>query len=539
MSFNFLDVIVVSVYLLIIFYIGLRQTYSQKNSSEYFLGGKSFNWLVVGLSLFATNISSEHIVGMAATGFIGGVGTLNFELIGGLSCVALAWTFGRFYIRNHVFTLPEYIEKRFNYFCRFYLSIGSIFAYILTKISILLLAGAIFLEKIAGIDVYTSSICLVLITGIYTVSGGFGSVIHTTYIQAIILIVGGIVILLGALLKIGDINLIINHIPNNQQHLMQSFGSSDFPWTGVAFGIPLLTIWYHCTDQFMVQKFLVSKDLPNAQAGTVASAYFKLLPFFLFLVPGVIAHILYPTINPEDAYATLIMDVLPAGLRGLVVAGFLAALMSSLSSAFASCSTLFTLDIYKKMYPDANDFMIVNVGRIMTFVIVILAIIWVVYIKSISGSLYMFLQSITAYIAPPITAVFIMAIYWSRANEKGATTTLISGFLLGMSRFIIEILIHKKIILHGFLYEFGSIHFLHFAILLFLFSLVAGVVVSLFTNAPSKSEIEGLTFKYAHMGNADLKVESEGSGKLKKAAIYFSYLYLAIVLAIYLYSQTR
>lgn len=540
MNFDTIDIIVVACYFIIIFGIGLKYTFSQKNSTEYFLGGRDFGWVMVALSLFATNISSEHVVGLASNGFANSIGTLNFELIGGLSCVLLSWTFGKYYIRNHVFTLPEFIENRFNYFCRFYLSAGSIFAYILTKISIMLLAGAIFLEKIAGIDVYTSSICLVLITGIYTISGGFTSVVYTTVAQGVILIGGGLMLTVMSIHQIGGLGEIFSSIPPQDLHLLQSIDSKGFPWTGVIFGIPILTVWYHCTDQFMVQKFLIAKDLPNAQAGSVGSAYLKLLPFFLFIIPGIVARMLYPNINPEDAYATLLMEILPVGVRGLVIAAFLAALMSSLSSAFASCSTLFTLDIYKKIYPSANDFMIVNVGRIMTFVIVIFAIIWVIFIKSLTGSLYIFLQSVTAYVAPPITAVFIAAILWSRANEKGASAALVVGFVTGMSRFVIEMLIGKGIITQGIFYQFGAIHFLHFAIILFLISLFVIVSVSALTGMPELSKVHGLTYKYSHAGNTvDMKVEHEGSMGLKKAASFASFLFIAIVIAVYVYLQTR
>ena len=540
MNFNIIDILVVAFYFLVIFGMGLKYTYSQKSSSEYFLGGRDFGWIAVALSLFATNISSEHVVGLAGNGFSKSIGTLNFELIGGLSCVLLSWTFGRYYIRNHVFTLPEFIEKRFNYFCRFYLSVGSIFAYILTKISIMLLAGAIFLEKIAGIDVYTSSICLVVITGIYTISGGFSSVVYTTVAQGVILICGGLILTVVSINEIGGLGQIIYSIPTQDLHLLQSIDSPDFPWTGVIFGIPILTIWYHCTDQFMVQKFLVAKDLPNAQAGSVGSAYLKLLPFFLFIIPGIVAHLLYPDISPEDAYATLLVKTLPPGVRGLVIAAFLAALMSSLSSAFATCSTLFTLDIYKKIYPSANDFMIVNVGRIMTFVIVIIAIIWVIFIKSLTGSLYMFLQSVTAYVAPPITAVFLAAILWSKANEKGASAALVLGFVIGMSRFLIEMFISKGVITQGLFFEFGSIHFLHFAIILFIISMFVVISVSAFTGLPPMTKVQGLTYKYSDIGvNVDMKVESEGNMGMKSKTRFFSFLFIVIVVAAYLYLQTR
>ncbi|TAH27048.1 MAG: sodium transporter [Cytophagales bacterium] len=540
MNFDIIDIVIVAFYLLLIFGLGLKYTYSQTSSTEYFLGGRDFGWIMVAISLFATNISSEHIVGLAGNGYQNSIGVLNFELIGGLSCVLLSWTFGRYYIRNHIFTLPEYIEKRFNYFCRFYLSVGSIFAYILTKISIMLLAGAIFLEKIAGIDVYTSSICLVIITGIYTVSGGFSSVVYTSAAQGIILIIGGSLLTFLSVAKVGGFEALISQIPTNNLHLLENIDSSGFPWTGVLFGIPILTIWYHCSDQFMVQKFLVAKNLPNAQAGSVGSAYLKFLPFFLFIIPGIAAKILYPTIKADDAYATLILELLPTGLRGIVIAAFLAALMSSLSSAFASCSTLFTLDIYKKIYPNANDFMIVNVGRIMTFIIVILAIIWVIFIKSLTGSLYIFLQSVTAYIAPPITAIFITAILWSKANEKGASSGLIVGFLLGAMRFLVEILIDKKIITEGIFYQLGTVHFLHFAIFLFISTITIIVSVSAVTGIPSSEKVNGLTYKYSHLGNdVDLTVENQGSTLMRRLTLWGSIVFIIIVLSIYLFLQTR
>lgn len=535
MSFELIDIIIICFYFAATFVIGFYYSKSKNNATEYFLAGRHIGWVVMGSALFATNISSEHVIGLTGTAYAHGMGSANIEYIGALTCVLLPWLFGSIYINSNVFTMPELIERRFNSFCRVFLSVMSILAYILTKISVILLAGGIFLGKVAGIDIYTSSIILVIATGIYTVAGGLTSVTYTAAVQGFLMIGGGIILTIVGLQEVGGLQALKASVPHEEFILLRPMTDPTFPWTGVLFGIPILTIWYHCTDQFMVQKFLSSKNLQHAQAGSIFSAYLKLFPILLYMVPGLIAKTLYPGISSDEAYPTMVMNLLAPGLKGIVIAAFLAALMSSLSSAFASCSALFTLDIYKKIYPDANDFVIVNVGRIMTFVIVILAIIWVIFIKSLSQELFLYFQTVTAYIAPPITAVFLMGILWSRANALSASVALVSGLVIGMFRFVIEVLVNKHYIMSGILYDMAKINFLHFGILLFLISVSVMVAVSLLSEKPQMEKLHGLTVRYASLGNGEIKQMYSSKRSFTINNIIASVLFVLIIISIYIF----
>lgn len=538
MNFEIIDVLVVATYFIFIFIVGFYFSGSKQSSQNYFLAGRHVGWVVLGTSMFATNISSEHFVGLTATAYIDGIRNANFEFFGALSCLLLAWVFGPIYLQSNVFTMPEFIERRYNSFCRVYLSVVSIVAYILTKISVILLAGGIFLEKVAGLDIYTSSIVLVIATGIYAISGGLTSVTYTGAVQAIILVSGALMVTYYTFEEIGGIQTgvqtLVNLVPDEDWKLVEGISDPHFPWTGVILGIPVITIWYHCTDQFMVHKYLTGKNITESQSGTILTAYLKLIPFFLIMIPGLIAKFLFPNILPDDAFPTMVTSFLPVGIKGLVIAAFLAALMSSLASCFTSCATLFTLDIYKKIYPNANDFVLVNVGRIMTFVIVILSIIWVIFIKSLKGELFIYLQSVSAYIAPPITAIFIMGIAWPRANEKSAVTALVAGFLIGTTRFITEILIKKGVITSGILIKLGSINFLHYASLLFLICIVLMIVVSLLTEKPPLKKVESLTLKYSKANNSGYDVYFEESKTLKRVNIVATIVFVAIIVGLYI-----
>jgi SSS family solute:Na+ symporter len=537
MSFDLIDIIIIAGYFALTFAVGFFFSKSNNNTTEYFLAGKHIGWIVMGASLFATNVSSEHVIGLSGTAYGSVFGALNFELIGSLSCIILAWFFGSYYINSGVFTMPEFIERRYNSFCRLFLSGLSIVAYMLTKISVMLLAGGMFLEKVADIDIYTSSIILIVATGIYTVSGGLTSVAYTAAVQGIIMILGGLIMTFFCVNEAGGWMVIHERFISLDHTLLKPMDDPGLPWTGVIFGIPIITIWYHCTDQFMVHKFLSSKTLQHGQAGSILSAYLKLFPILLYIVPGIVARMLYAHGSPDNAYPTLLLNLLGPGFRGLVIVSFLAALMSSLSSSFASCSALFTWDVYKKIYPDANDFMIVNVGRIMTFVIVIVTFLWVIFIKSLSREIYLYLQVISAYIAPPVTAIFIMGIFWTRANARAASYALVCGFVLGFLKFITEILVNKNNITSGILYAFAKLNFLHFAIILFGICVGIIVIISLLTEIPGMEKLEGLTYKYASSGNAHIQQVFTPNKKIKYFNILASLVFVGIVIGIYWYTS--
>src|SRR6185437_2095507 len=306
----------------------------------------------------------------------------------------------------------------------------------------------------------------------------------------------------------------------------------EFPWTGIVFGAPILGIWYWCTDQFMVQRVLSAKNIDNAKAGSILSGFLKILPVFILVLPGIIAKALYPDIEPNEAYPTLVINFLPTGIKGIVVASLLAGLMSSLASCFNSSSTLFTIDIYKKWKPEAPEFILVNVGRIATFVLVILGILWVPFINGISDKIFIYLQSVQAYIAPPITAVFLIGILWPRANGTAAISVLVIGFLLGAVRFIFE-LVSKHYSMHNTFIEYvASINFLHFAIILFVISILLLIIISLLSEKPPMEKVKGLTLKYSHDTVIDEEFMTE-KAQWRKINIIASVVLILILLSLW------
>lgn len=373
----------------------------------------------------------------------------------------------------------------------------------LTKISVTLFAGSLLLKQVVGWDMVTSSIILVIATGIYTIAGGLSAVIYTELIQTFILIGGALVLTLLGLNEVGWISGLMEKVPADYFHMFKPMDHPDFPWAGIIFGAPILGIWYWCTDQFIVQRVLSAKNISEARSGTIFAGFLKILPVFILVFPGIIAKALYPEIQGDQAYPVLVTRLLPIGLKGIVIASLLAALMSSLASCFNSSSTLFTMDIYKKLKPEASENQLVLIGRISTGVLVILGILWVPFIKYISSQIYIYLQSVQAYVSPPIAVVFLLGVFWSGANGKGAISALLSGLFFGGLRLILE-LMHKQ---HPFenplLSWYASMNFLHFAIFLFVLSVMILIIVSKMTGKPAEDKVKGLTFKYAEMEKAD------------------------------------
>ena len=495
-----LDWIFIALYFMVIFAVAwwaIRQEKStRQNSSGYFLASRNAGWFVIGASLFASNIGSEHLVGLAGTGAASGVAVGQFEIMASLILLILGWVFVPFYLRSSVYTMPEFLERRYSPEARWYLSIISIIAYVLTKISVTIAAGGIVFETLMGINFWTGALIVVVATGIYTVLGGLRAVLYTDMLQMFILIGGSILVTVTGLLKLGGVQRLYEVVGSGYFNMWRPVSDPNFPWTGIIFGIPILGIWYWCTDQFIVQRVLSAKNIENARRGTIFGGYLKLLPVFIFVIPGVVAHALAKSGQltlgrPDQALPALISVLIPIGLRGLIVAGLLAALMSSLSSVFNSCSTLITLDIYQKLRPKASEKHLVRVGQIATAILVIFGLAWIPFMKLISGQLYQYLQSVQSYISPPIASVFLIGLLWSRVNSKGAMASLMTGFVLGMGRLIAEL---NKSALDGWLYRYADINFLHFAILLFVICSAVLIVVSLMTPEPSQTQLRGLTY---------------------------------------------
>ena len=491
---SFIDYSIIAVYILIVLLIGFYWRRRTRNSEEYFLAGRKVGWIAIGASLFATNISSEHFLGLAGTGSKSGLAVGHFEWLACLILLLLGWVFAPFYIRSGVFTMPEFLERRYNSASRYYLSIVSIISYILTKISISLYAGGILLNAVVGWDMYTSAIVIVLITGLYTILGGLSAVIYTDLFQMFILIIGSITLTLIGLHQVGGLTNLMATTPVDFWSMFKPVTHPDFPWTGIIFGAPILGIWYWCTDQYIVQRVLSAKNIHNAQSGSIFAGFLKILPVFILVLPGIIAYQLSSgQVTGDKAYPWLVTNLLPTGLRGLVVAGLLSALMSSLSAMFNSTSTLLTIDIYKKIKPYADEKSIVRFGRLTTGLMVILGLLWIPFIGILSDDrMYVYLQSVQAYISPPIAAVFLLGLFWKRVNGKGAISALLTGFILGTIRLVLEI--NNKItpLENEFLRFVASVNFLHYAIILFVISISVLVIVSLLTEKPSERQLKVL-----------------------------------------------
>ena len=494
-----LDWIVIALYFALTFTIAIWVTVRERSrdtSTDYFLAGRNIGWFIVGASLFASNIGSEHLVGLAGTGAASGMAVGQFEVLASLILLVLGWVFVPFYLRSGVFTMPEFLERRYSSGARWYLAIVSIIAYVLTKISVTIAAGGIVFEALMGIDFWTGAMIVVVATGIYTVFGGLRAVLYTDMIQMFVLIGGAVVVTLVGLDALGGWGEMVRTAGPGFLDMWKPASDPNFPWTGILFGAPILGVWYWCTDQFIVQRVLSAKDQDDARRGTIFAGYLKLLPLFIFVVPGVVAYALsqrglITLEHPDQALPTLVAALMPDGLRGIVVAGLLAALMSSLSAVFNSCSTLITWDVYKKLHPAASERRLVVIGQASTAILVGLGLLWIPLMKLISGQLYQYLQSVQAYISPPIAAVFLLGVLWRRVNAHGAMAALIGGFILGVGRLVAEL---NRDGLSGWMHTYATINFLHFAVLLFVLCTAILIAVSLMTAPPPPEKVEGITF---------------------------------------------
>ena len=522
---------------LILFFIGLGyiiwRVINQKQDSpeQYFLAGRNLGWFVIGASIFASNIGSEHIVGLAGTAANSGMVMGHYELHSWI-ILLLGWFFVPFYLNSTVFTMPEFLEKRFSESSRWILTIITLVSYVLTKVSVTVYAGAVVFETLMGIEFWSGALLIVLITGCYTILGGLRAVIYTDALQAMVLIVGSITISVIGLLKIGGWGNLVSVVEPTHFNMFLPSDHPDFPWIGMVFAPPIIGVWYWCTDQYIVQRVLSAKNVSEARKGTIFAGYLKLLPIFMFFIPGLIAYAMTKTGqlsygSSDQVFPTLVRELLPSGIRGLVAGGLLAALMSSLSSVFNSCSTLFTMDIYKKLYPETDEKKLVFVGRIATGIVVLTGILWIPFIKVVSGAgLYTYLQSVQAYIAPPIASVFLLGLFWSRINASGALAALVGGFIAGMIRLGLEI---KKstLTVDGIWYQIADLNFLYFAIFSFLTCVVVLIAVSMLTPPPDLEKINGLTYDTSKKNIAD--TDHPKSDKIN------SYIILAILALILIY----
>ncbi|KAB5487664.1 MULTISPECIES: sodium:solute symporter [Flagellimonas] len=515
-----------------------------KDTEDYFLAGRNVGWFVIGASIFASNIGSEHVVGLAGTGFESGTPMAHYELHAWI-VLLLGWLFLPFYIRSGAFTMPEFLEKRFDSRSRWFLSIFSLVAYVLTKVSVTIYAGGIVVSELLGIPFWYGAIGVVVFTGIYTIVGGMKAVIYTETLQTVILILGSLTITYLGLQEVGgweQLRETVTSVSPDHFNMWRPMSDPQFPWTGLLIGGTIVGIWYWCTDQYIVQRTLAANNIKIGRRGAIFGAYLKLMPILIFLVPGIIAFAL--TIqNPEvfnvdradRAFPMLVKTLLPVGLKGLVAGGLMAALMSSLASVFNSCSTIFTIDIYKKLRPEKTERELLTIGKVATGIIVVLGIIWIPIMDKIGGGvMYQYLQNVQSYIAPPVTTVFLLGILWKRVNSKAAITTLTAGLVLLVLRLGSEIYYQPQIASNaevtGFLFQFATVNFAHMAIFMFLFSVILCISVTLATSPPDYIKIKGLS-----MGTLSADDKAATKGSYSTVDVVLSVLLVIIVIVILSY----
>ncbi len=546
--FESLDWVVLGLYFAILVGVAVWVALQKnKNTEDYFLAGRNVGWFVIGASIFASNIGSEHVVGLAGTGFSSGTPLAHYELHAWI-VLLLGWLFLPFYIRSGAFTMPEFLEKRFDSRSRWFLSVFSLFAYVLTKVSVTIYAGGIVVSELLNIDFWVGAIGIVIFTGAYTILGGLRAVVYTETLQTVVLIMGSVIITYLGFQEVGgwtQLTETVTQVSPEHFNMWRPWDDPDFPWAGLLFGGTIVGIWYWCTDQYIVQRTLAANNITIGRRGAIFGAYLKLLPILIFLVPGIIAFAL--TIqNPEvfnvmdvngvqkadRAFPMLVTTLLPVGLKGLVAGGLMAALMSSLASVFNSCSTIFTIDIYKKISPNKSEKFLVNVGKVATVVIVGLGILWIPIMEKIGGGvMYQYLQNVQAYIAPPVTTVFLLGIIWKRVNAQASIVTLFAGLFLLILRLGSEIYYQPEIAsgseVEGFLFLFATINFSYMAIWMFAFSVALCITVTLMTAEPDYERIKGLSF-----GTIPAQLKTNKQKDYSNIDIVLSFVLVLIVIGI-------
>jgi len=552
---------------------------SKDTADDYFLAGRNLGWFIIGASIFASNIGSEHVVGLAGSGATDGVAMAHYELHAWCLLV-LGWIMVPFYARSRVYTMPEFLERRFSPTARSVLSVISLIAYILTKIAVGIFAGGIVFRVLLpdihfmGLDSFwVGSILVIVLTGLYTILGGLRAVAYTEAIQTLVLVLGSVLVTIFGLHALGGweqlrqicgsemFNLWKPLVPHNiegtwapvkEAGRMAWYFNDNYPWLGMLFCAPIIGLWYWCTDQYIVQRALGAPNEQVARRGSICAAFFKLLPVFIFIIPGMICFALaasgkIPAIQhamlnsqgqvirdkAQAAFPMLVVTVLPVGIRGIVVAGLLAALMSSLSGVFNASSTLFTMDFYSKFHPRATQHQLVWVGRLATGVMVLIGLLWIPVIRGGKG-LYDYLQGVQAYLAPPIFVVFFLGVFIKRLNAKGCLAALLVGFLLGLFRLAVDTPVK---LIKGFNYTQGSffwilnnIFFQYYSLLIFLVCVVVFLAVSYLTEPPSYEKIIGLTY-----GTTTLEDREKSRSSWGKADVAFSIILLVAIVAVYMY----
>ena len=564
---------------------------NKDTAADYFLAGRNLGWWVIGASIFASNIGSEHIVGLAGSGASDGVALAHYELHAWCLLV-LAWVFVPFYARSLVFTMPEFLERRFSTASRYVLSIVSLITFIVSKIAVGIFAGGVVFATllpevhldVAGVTInsfWIGSVSVIVLTGAYTMLGGMRAVVYNDAVQVVVLIGGSALLTFYGLHILGGWGELKHYCGSEMLNLWRPitpvgvestwspvlqtnasgaivkqawYFNGNFPWPGMLICAPIIGLWYWCTDQYIVQRALGAPDQRTARRGSIFAAFLKLFPVYLFIIPGLICFALAKSgkiaelaslVGPDGkavpaeaqaAFPLMVRYLLPAGLRGIVVAGLLSALMGSLAGVFNACSTLFTVDLYQKFRPLATQSEIVRTGRFATAAMIVVALAWIPVIQGAHG-LYGYLQTVQGYLAPPIFVVFFFGVFWKRLNSQGCLWAMVVGFVIGGFRMAVDTPVTMK--LHGFengyaegsvLWIINNINFQYFSVLITIVSAVVMVVVSYATSVPDYSRIHGLTFATA--SDKDRATTRESWGKFD---VFASAFILACILAAYVY----
>ncbi|XP_076092318.1 sodium/glucose cotransporter 4-like [Mytilus galloprovincialis] len=529
------DITVVVVYFVLVLFVGLWSVFrgNRGNVNSYFLAGRSMTWFPVGASLFSSNIGSEHFVGLAGTGAAAGIAMISYEWASMPLVLLLGWFFLPVYVSAGVYTLPEYIEKRFGgKRLRIYLSVLALVLYIITKLAVSIYAGALFIKLALGWAMYLSIVGLLIITGVYTILGGLRAVIYTDTFQTVVMTIGAFSLVGIGFNKIGGYSklevLYMQAIPTIRSpnstcgfprqdafHIFRDAVTGDNPWPGLILQSSIGCLWYWCCDQVIVQRALAAKSLEHAKGGSILAGYLKIIPIFIMIFPGMISRALYPNevgcVDPKEcqeicenavgcsniAYPKLVLELMPYGLRGLMMAVMLSAIMSSLTSIFNSSSTVFTMDLWRRIRPHAHERELLIVGRLFIIVLCGVSIAWIPLVRSSQGGqLFNYIQAVQGYLGTPIGALFVLGVFWKRTNEYGAFYGIAIGHTIGIIRMAIDLAYpapdcgdpetRPSILL--------DVHYTYFGSLNVIITSIAMVVISLLTSPQSEEELKGVTW---------------------------------------------
>ncbi len=581
-----LDWVIIGLYFAML--LGIAWWVARRNrdtADDYFLAGRNLGWFLVGASIFASNIGSEHVVGLAGAGATSGVALAHYELHAWCLLV-LGWLFVPFYSRALVYTMPEFLGRRFSPTARWVLSVITLVAHVFTKFAVSIFAGGVVFAtllpevslRLGGAtfnSFWIGSVAVLLLTGLYTVLGGMRAVAYTDAVQTFVLVIGSGLLTLFGLAKLGGWHE-LRHVldpdlfnlwkplvpagmegtwaPVKETGRIAWYFNGNYPWLGMLFCAPIIGLWYWCTDQYIVQRALGAKDERTARRGSIFAAYLKLSPVFLFIIPGLIALALAKTGRvpglsvmvdaqgnaipqaAQAAFPLMVKDLLPAGLRGIVVAGLLAALMSSMAGAFNASSTLFTMDLYTKFRPNASQHQLVWVGRAATVAMVVISLMWIPVIQGARG-LYDYLQGVQGYLAPPIFTVFVFGIFNRRLNSKGCLAALLVGFVLGVFRLAVDTPVSLHLVgfadgytAGSFLWIVNNLYFQYYSLFIFIVSVIVMVVVSYATAPPRPEQLVGLTY-----GTVTLEDRASSRASWSAREVIASAVVLLLILTAYLY----